>query len=103
MLFGYTYCRSWCVGDKLPLGAPALMMSPQMVNMSVIKPELVRERDRKFKISTDEARKSRVNFSVSKPGNARVADYWMHTGKSFAVDIEQVEMKELGGQKIPSI
>ncbi|XP_022033299.2 oil body-associated protein 2A [Helianthus annuus] len=104
----HTYGKFWCTwqvdrGDKLPLGAPALMMSPQMVNMSVIKPELVRERDRKFKISTDEARKSRVNFPVSKPGNARVADYWMHTGKSFAVDIEQVEMKDLGGQKIPSI
>ncbi|XP_076923016.1 oil body-associated protein 2A-like [Bidens hawaiensis] len=81
------------IGDRLPLGAPALMMSPQIVNMGVIKPELVHVRDNKFKISTEELKKSRANIPVSNPGNARVADYWMHIGKGFAIDIEQSEMK----------
>ncbi|KAL8248257.1 hypothetical protein R6Q59_005125 [Mikania micrantha] len=91
------------IGDRLPLGAPALMMSPQMVNMGVINPEMVHLRDNKFKISTDELRKSRANIPSSKPGNARVADYWMHTGKCFAIDIEHEEMKlmEAPGPQFP--
>ncbi|KAK9064305.1 hypothetical protein SSX86_015685 [Deinandra increscens subsp. villosa] len=109
----HTYGKFWCTwqvdrGDRLPLGAPALMMSPQIVNMGVINPELVHLRDNKFKISTDELRKSRANIPVSKPGNARVADYWMHTGKCFAVDIEEGDMKKeqgelkvVEGQKFP--
>ncbi|KAI3800792.1 hypothetical protein L1987_28888 [Smallanthus sonchifolius] len=102
----HTYGKFWCTwqvdrGDKLPLGAPALMMSPQMVNMGVVKPQLVHERDRKFKMSTEDVRKSRVNITVSRPGNSRVADYWMHTGKCFAIDIEQEEMKQLEGPKYP--
>ncbi|PWA98248.1 hypothetical protein CTI12_AA020860 [Artemisia annua] len=87
--------------DRLPLGAPALMMSPQVVNMGVIQPELVLCRDNKYKISTDDLRASRANFPVSKPGNARVADYWMHTGKGFAIDIEQTEMKKIEGVQFP--
>ncbi|KAI3824529.1 hypothetical protein L1987_05989 [Smallanthus sonchifolius] len=106
----HTYGKFWCTwqkaqcvlllleySDRLPLGAPALMMSPQIVNMGVINPELVLVRDRKFNISTDELRKARADIPASKPGNARVADYWMHTGKGFAIDIEQGEMKMLGG------
>ncbi|XP_076957073.1 oil body-associated protein 2A-like [Bidens hawaiensis] len=94
----HTYGKFWCTwqvdrGDRLPLGAPALMMSPQIANMGVIKPELVHVRDNKFKISTEELKKSRANIPVSNPGNARVADYWMHTGKGFAIDIEHAEMK----------
>ncbi|KAK9055938.1 hypothetical protein SSX86_027025 [Deinandra increscens subsp. villosa] len=109
-LITHTYGKFWCTWqvdrgelnlpyyrDKLPLGAPALMMSPQMVNMGVINPDLVHERNKKYDISTDDLRKSRFNIPVSNPGNARVADYWMHTGKGFAVDIEQEEMKPTGG------
>ncbi|KAD7117856.1 hypothetical protein E3N88_05124 [Mikania micrantha] len=104
----HSYGKFWCTwqvdrGDRLPLGAPALMMSPQMVNMGVINPEMVNLRDNKFKISTDELRKSRANIPSSKPGNARVADYWMHTGKCFAIDIEHEEMKlmEAPGPQFP--
>ncbi|KAL8248253.1 hypothetical protein R6Q59_005121 [Mikania micrantha] len=104
----HSYGKFWCSwqvdrGDRLPLGAPALMMSPQMVNMGVINPEMVHLRDNKFKISTDELRKSRANIPSSKPGNARVADYWMHTGKCFAIDIEHEEMKlmEAPGPQFP--
>ncbi|KAI3680852.1 hypothetical protein L6452_35629 [Arctium lappa] len=104
----HTYGKFWCTwqvdrGDPLPLGAPALMMSPQLVNMGVIKPELVKLRDNKYKISTDELRASRANIPVSKPGNARASDYWMQTGKGFAVDIEPAEMKSVGGVVLPDL
>nr|GEU83826.1 hypothetical protein [Tanacetum cinerariifolium] len=99
----YEFWCTWQVdrGDRLPLGAPALMMSPQAVNMGVIQPEIVLCRDNKYKISTDDLRASRANFPVSKPGNARVADYWMHTGKGFAIDMEKTEMKKLKGVPFP--
>ncbi|KVH89429.1 Protein of unknown function DUF1264 [Cynara cardunculus var. scolymus] len=90
-------------GDRLPLGAPALMMSPQLVNMGVIKPDLVKLRDNKYKISTDELRASRANIPVSKPGIARASDYWMQTGKGFAVDIKPAEMKSVGGVVLPNL
>ncbi|XP_071715142.1 oil body-associated protein 2A-like [Rutidosis leptorrhynchoides] len=101
-----TYGKFWCTwqvdrGDRLPLGAPALMMSPQVVNMGVIKPELVLFRDNKYKISSEELKKTRANIPESKPGNARVADYWMHTGKGFAIDIEEAEMKRIGAPQFP--
>ncbi|KAI3495390.1 hypothetical protein L1887_37727 [Cichorium endivia] len=102
----HTYGKFWCTwqvdrGDRLPLGAPALMMSPQEVNMGVVQPELVIVRDNKYKISTDELRASRANIPVSKPGNARASDFWMQNGKGYAIDIEHAEMKRLEGPKFP--
>ncbi|KAM7524926.1 hypothetical protein LguiA_014828 [Lonicera macranthoides] len=51
-----TYGKFWCTwqvdrGDRLPLGAPALMVSPQAEKMGKAKPELVHKRDQKYKIS----------------------------------------------------
>lgn len=95
--FGMTYGKFWCTwqvdrGDRLPLGAPALMTSPQGVNMSMINPELIEKRDAKYEISSEELRKNRVDIPV--PEEAKLyADYWMRTGKGFAVDVEQTEMK----------
>ncbi|CAH1448601.1 unnamed protein product [Lactuca virosa] len=102
----HTYGKFWCTwqvdrGDRLPLGAPALMMSPQVVNMGVVQPELVLVRDNKYKIKTDELRKSRADIPVSKPGNARASDFWMQNGKGYAIDIEPAEMKRLEGPKFP--
>ncbi|KAI3710103.1 hypothetical protein L2E82_39877 [Cichorium intybus] len=102
----HTYGKFWCTwqvdrGDRLPLGAPALMMSPQVVNMGVVQPELVLVRDNKYKISTADLRASRADIPVSKPGNARASDFWMQNGKGYAIDIEQAEMKRLEGPKFP--
>ncbi|CAI9292873.1 unnamed protein product [Lactuca saligna] len=102
----HTYGKFWCTwqvdrGDRLPLGAPALMMSPQVVNMGVVQPELVLVRDNKYKIKTDELRKARADIPVSKPGNARASDFWMQNGKGYAIDIEPTEMKRLEGPKFP--
>lgn len=93
-----TYGKFWCTwqvdrGDRLPLGAPALMVSPQAVSMGMVKPELVRKRDEKYKISSEEIGKSRVDVLAPENINPN-ADYWVQTGKGFAVDVEQVEMKK---------
>ncbi|GMP74138.1 hypothetical protein CsSME_00031648 [Camellia sinensis var. sinensis] len=92
-----TYGKFWCTwqvdrGDKLPLGAPALMMSPQDVNTGIVKPELVKKRDEKYKISSDNMMNSRANIETPKEMNP-YANYWIKTGKGFAVDIEKTPME----------
>ncbi|RVW79041.1 Oil body-associated protein 2B [Vitis vinifera] len=69
-----SYGKFWCTwqvdrGDRLPLGAPALMMSPQAVNLGIVRPDLPEW----------------INPN---------ADYWKQSfGKGFALDIEPTEMK----------
>ncbi|KAK8629305.1 hypothetical protein V6N13_078150 [Hibiscus sabdariffa] len=92
-----SYGKFWCTwqvdrGDKLPLGAPALMMSPQGVNLGKVDPELVKKRDDKYKISTEELKESRVEIEEPEWINPQ-ADYWKQHGKGFAIDIEKTEMK----------
>ncbi|XAR66616.1 hypothetical protein NMG60_11012904 [Bertholletia excelsa] len=92
-----TYGKFWCTwqvdrGDRLPLGAPALMMSPQEVNLGIVRAELVKERDRKYNICTDDLKKSRVDILGPEMMNP-FADYWKKTGKGFANGIEQIQMK----------
>ncbi|GER31805.1 hypothetical protein STAS_07832 [Striga asiatica] len=96
-----TYGKFWCTwqvdrGDRLPLGAPALMVSPQGVNMGSIDRELITKRDNKYKISTDELMRKRVDIAVPEASVvANYADYWMKTGKGLAIDVEQTQMKSL--------
>ncbi|CDO96901.1 unnamed protein product [Coffea canephora] len=94
------YGKFWCTwqtdrGDKLPLGPPALMMSPQPVNLGMVKPALVQKRDGKYNISTDEAIKT-TRLEINEPEwiNPQ-ADYWKQHGKCFAIDVEPVEMKRM--------
>ncbi|KFK31530.1 hypothetical protein AALP_AA6G124600 [Arabis alpina] len=93
-----TYGKFWCTwqtdrGDKLPLGAPALMMSPQDVNMGKIKPGLLKKRDDEYGISTEALKSSRVGIMGPERKNP-MADYWVHHGKGLAVDIVETEMKK---------
>ncbi|XP_059624045.1 oil body-associated protein 2A-like [Cornus florida] len=92
-----TYGKFWCTwqvdrGDRLPLGAPALMMSPQEVKMGMVKPELVKKRDDKYKISSNDLKTSRVSIVVPACMNP-LADHWKRIGKGFAIDVEETEMK----------
>ncbi|KAH6793041.1 histone acetyltransferase [Perilla frutescens var. hirtella] len=94
---GTTYGKFWCTwqvdrGDRLPLGAPALMVSPQGVNMAMVKEELIKRRDEKYKLSSEELRKKRAGFAVPVAVNP-YSDYWMQTGKGFAIDVDQTQMK----------
>ncbi|PON69170.1 hypothetical protein TorRG33x02_259970 [Trema orientale] len=92
-----TYGKFWCTwqvdrGDALPMGAPALMMSPQSVSPGIVKPELVAKRDDKYNISAEALRRSRVEIDEPEWINPQ-ADYWKQHGKGFAIDIQPSEMK----------
>ncbi|KAM0064692.1 putative Oil body-associated protein [Helianthus debilis subsp. tardiflorus] len=93
-----TYGKFWCTwqtdrGDKLPIGPPSLMMSPQSEGVvGVVKPELVKKRDDNYKLSKDDLVKSRVEIAEPEWINP-TADYWRQHQKCFEVDIESTEIK----------
>ncbi|KAI3939590.1 hypothetical protein MKX01_038545 [Papaver californicum] len=93
-----SYGKFWCTwqvdrGDALPLGAPSLMMSPQEVNLGMVKPEMLKRREDKYKVSHESLMQSRAGIEVPEKINTN-ADYWKNAGKGFAIDIEQTpEMK----------
>lgn len=68
------------------------MVSPQAEKMGKAKPELVHKRDQKYKISTDDLIKSRLDIGIPESINPK-ADYWQQSGKGFAIDIEHTDMK----------
>ncbi|KAK2447511.1 histone acetyltransferase [Trifolium repens] len=93
-----TYGKFWCTwqvdrGDRLPLGAPALMMSPQAVSPGLVRPELLHERDSKYNISSESLKSSRIEIPEPEMINP-MADYWKQHGKGFVIDFEQTEMKK---------
>lgn len=80
-------------GDRVPLGAPALMMSPQGVNLGMVAPELVKKRDERYGISSQELEKTRMDIAGPETMNP-YANYWMQTAKGFAIDVELIDMKK---------
>ncbi|KAF5943985.1 hypothetical protein HYC85_018062 [Camellia sinensis] len=68
----------------------ALMLA--LMNTGIVKLELVKKRDEKYKISSDNMKKLRANIETPKEMNPH-ADYWIKTGKGFAVDIEKTPME----------
>lgn len=95
-----TYGKFWCTwqvdrGDRLPLGAPSLMMSPQAVDIARVNPKLVKERDSRYGVSAGDVKESRVEMDEPEWINPN-ADYWKQHGKGFAIDVVQVEMKGTG-------
>lgn len=70
------------------------MMSPQEDVECMVKPELVKKRDDKYKISTTAIRGSRAD--IMGPGKLNpMADYWREHKKSLAIEVERAEMKKL--------
>ncbi|XAR66617.1 hypothetical protein NMG60_11012905 [Bertholletia excelsa] len=93
-----TYGKFWCTwqvdrGDKLPLGAPALVMSPQAVSEGIVRPDLIEKRNIKYNVSIEALKASRVEIAEPEWINP-LADYWKQHGKGFSVDIEPAEMKK---------
>lgn len=82
------------VGDKLPMGPPALMMSPQAESLGIVKLDLVKKRDDKYNISTEAMKGARVDIPEPQYVNPQ-ADYWKRSGKGFAVDVEPTDMKKI--------
>ncbi|XP_047966170.1 oil body-associated protein 2C [Salvia hispanica] len=94
-----TYGKFWCTwqtdrGDKLPMGPPTLMMSPQGVSMGLVNPDLVAARDTRYNISTAAMKSGRAELAEPEWINPQ-ADYWKQHGKGFVVDVESVEMKKI--------
>ncbi|XP_057797650.1 oil body-associated protein 2C [Salvia miltiorrhiza] len=90
-----TYGKFWCTwqtdrGDKLPMGPPSLMMSPQ----GLVKADLVAGRDAKYNISSDAMKRSRIEVAEAEWINPQ-ADYWKQHGKGFLIDVEQTEMNKI--------
>ncbi|MQL99661.1 hypothetical protein Taro_032385 [Colocasia esculenta] len=95
-----TYGKFWCTwqvdrGDRLPLGAAALMMSPQGVNLGRVRPDLVKSRDENYRLSTDELKASRLELPEPDQWINPNADYWKQHGKGFALDVVETEMKRM--------
>ncbi|XP_048627599.1 oil body-associated protein 2B-like [Brassica napus] len=93
-----SYGKFWCTwqidrGDRLPLGVPSLMVSPQDVNLGRIKPELVKKRDEEHGISTESLKPSREGICGPEKKNL-VADYWVRFRKGFALDVVETDMKK---------
>ncbi|XP_052140875.1 oil body-associated protein 2A-like [Oryza glaberrima] len=93
-----TFGKFWCTwqvdrGDRLPLGAPALMVSPQDDPAADVRPDLVRNRDDKYRYSTTELRAARADVAVPAEPRPGQADYWLRHRKGFAVDVVPHEMK----------
>ena len=79
-------------GDRLPLGAPALMIAPQAVIPALVRPEMLHERDAKYNISSESLKSSRLEIPEPEMISP-MADYWKQHGKGFAIDIVETEMK----------
>jgi hypothetical protein len=93
-----TFGKFWCTwqvdrGDRLPLGAPALMVSPQAERIATVLPDLVRKRDQKYGFSTEELKAARADVEVPADPRPGEADYWVRHHKGFAVDVVPHEMK----------
>jgi hypothetical protein len=94
-----TYGKFWCTwqvdrGDALPLGAPALMVSPQAVEPGRARGDLVARRDERYRVDTSAGglKAERVEMEEPEWINPN-ADYWRVHGKGFAVDVVPAEMK----------
>ncbi|KAL2931004.1 Oil body-associated protein 2A [Bienertia sinuspersici] len=95
--FAKSYGKFWCTwqvdrGDKLPLGAPSLMMAPQAEN--TVSKELVKKRDEKYQISSDTLISSRSNIEPPEILNS-FADHWKISGKGFAIDVLETDINTI--------
>ncbi|RCV27186.1 hypothetical protein SEVIR_5G307300v4 [Setaria viridis] len=94
-----TYGKFWCTwqvdrGDALPLGAPALMMSPQAEDPGRARADLVRGRDERYGVDTSAGGLKAARVEMDEPEWINPnADYWRQHGKGFAVDVVPAEMK----------
>ncbi|XP_021835466.1 oil body-associated protein 2A [Spinacia oleracea] len=94
-----TYGKFWCTwqtdrGDQLPIGEPALMVSPQGDVAGMVKAPLLQQRDEKYGLSSTKISDLRVDISGPALINPN-ADYWLRHGKGFAIDVITAEMKKI--------
>ncbi|TVU01581.1 hypothetical protein EJB05_52953, partial [Eragrostis curvula] len=94
-----TYGKFWCTwqvdrGDALPLGAPALMVSPQAAEPGRARADLVARRDERCRVDSSASGLKAARVEMEEPEWINPnADYWRLHGKGFAVDVVPAEMK----------
>lgn len=91
-----TYGKFWCTwqfdrGDALPMGAPALMMSPQEQEPGRIPDASVAKRDEVYKINSPSLKGSRKDIRGLEKVDPN-ADRWRQTGKGWNVELVDVLM-----------
>ncbi|CAI7867702.1 unnamed protein product [Closterium sp. NIES-54] len=99
-----TYGKFWNTwqfdrGDPLPLGPPALMVSPQDHPLGRVPRVLVEERDASLGIEMGEKREQRaalVDKEWAATGKDRAADWWMESGKGWVTEMRAVELESMG-------
>jgi hypothetical protein len=88
--YGKTF-HNWQIDrDELPLGIPQLMMG--FTRDGQANPELVRERDRRLGISTDQKRQSRLDIPM--PTVVPGANAW-ESGRSLQTDLRTVPVQTM--------
>uniref|UniRef100_A0A7N0T445 Uncharacterized protein n=1 Tax=Kalanchoe fedtschenkoi TaxID=63787 RepID=A0A7N0T445_KALFE len=95
-----SYGKFWCTwqvdrGDMLPMGPPALMMSPQEHELGQVKRILVENRDSTYNMSRDALTQYRNDIQGPEGGVNRHADHWTRTGEGFVLEVEHTEMKTI--------
>ncbi|KAL3739791.1 hypothetical protein ACJRO7_021111 [Eucalyptus globulus] len=81
-------------GDKLPIGAPVLMTSPQSSGWGLLKPDVVMKRDDRCGVRADQLKATREDIKEPERHHPR-ADHWTRNGMGFAVDVVYAEMKRV--------
>ncbi|KAI5064691.1 hypothetical protein GOP47_0019386 [Adiantum capillus-veneris] len=102
-----TYGKFWCTwqvdrGDKIPMGPPALMMSPQEVPPGQIPEEMVHNRDAKYNITSMQLAQNRADIAGSEVMHT-MADYWKKTGKGFVVGYKEVDIALGAGSPLKNL
>jgi Protein of unknown function (DUF1264) len=88
--YGKTF-HNWQIDrDELPLGIPQLMMA--FTRDGQADPEIVRERDRRFGISTDQKRRNRADIPMPTPLPG--VNPW-ESGQSLQTDLRAVPIQNL--------
>ncbi|CAI5475357.1 unnamed protein product [Closterium sp. Yama58-4] len=99
-----TYGKFWNTwqfdrGDPLPLGPPALMLSPQDHPLGRVSRALVEQRDASLGIETGEKREQRgalVDKEWATTVKDRTADWWMESGKGWVTEMRATELESMG-------
>ncbi|KAH7302778.1 hypothetical protein KP509_23G086500 [Ceratopteris richardii] len=92
-----TYGKFWCTwqsdrGDKIPLGLPVLMMSPQESSPGLISEEAIRARDKRYDVSSTYLAQTRADIDVGLGAVHPSADHWKKNGKGFVIELKEVDM-----------
>lgn len=83
-----------CAGDKIPLGLPALMMSPQDHPLRQIPHQEILRRDKESNINTESLFQSRTYIEPPPAGVDAMADFWKKENSGWDLELKKVPYGE---------